>query len=150
MRIKISKKIRRRPAHFEMEEGAEPSMKEWEMIVWILENVGGELVVRRVIDKKGMKTSDLIHDGIFAEIKHTNGVLNTLNKRLGKATKQAKGGKVFVDITGAKYSNDEAIIVAISRVMSKELSEIYLIRKEKLVMRIQHKKPPDRGSNEPR
>ena len=115
------------------EPGAKLKPHEKKMVEWILQNLGGRVVVKRRSNVEGKMTADIVYDGRLAEIKATSGTLSTLDGQVRRAIKQAKGDIVFVDITGASYTNKEALRVIEHRMYRSDLKEAYVLRNWKLV-----------------
>ena len=131
-RLVVTKTHHYLPCHFEIEPGARPNFVEWQIIDWVIFSLGGPIVILKTKNLKGVKTADMIYCGILFEIKVSQGTLNSLDAQIRRAAKQTHGGGAFVDITDAKYSTEEAIIVIGNRMHRNNLPEVYLLRNHKL------------------
>ena len=119
-----------------IEPGAGLMPHEWAMAEIILRCLDGKVIVQKVSDIPGVKRADMLYNGDLAELKHTAGLLATLDGHLRRAAKQAKGELVFIDITGASYSNTDAVAVIINRMHRSGLKETLLMRDGKIIMSV--------------
>lgn len=136
LNVKITKSLlKSQKADVHRETGAYLRKHEEKVLDWIVDNVGGKIVVLKKNEEDHISTPDL-RMMMYAEIKTTSGTLNTLDKHVRQACKQTGGGWLFIDITGAGYSDFEAIATIQNRMLRNGLSDTWIIRDGKLVARI--------------
>ena len=126
------------PGKITREPGAKLKIHEEIFLEWIAENIGGAFRVLRVSTVRGEHTADIIReeDGKLFDLKCTKGNLATLDSHIRRAVKQAEGGGAFVDISSARYTEEEAIGTIKSRMARSGLSECYLVCNGKLVVKL--------------
>jgi len=100
---------------------------------WIHNNIGGDIKVLAESNINGVKNPDLEWNGSHLEIKHTSGNIGTFSKRVQEAMRQTLNGGAAIDISGAGYSNEEAIGAAISRLSGRNDGYVILVRDSKLI-----------------
>ena len=83
--------------------------KERKSAEWLRDNLGGSIVAIPRADIDNVMTPDLLWNGTALEIKNTNASLSGLDQAVRKAKHQTKGGGVLIDITGADYTDDQAV-----------------------------------------
>ena len=109
------------------------SPKETDAAEWLKRTVGGSIVAVPRAEVDGVKTPDLLWNGKPLEIKHTNSSLSALDKAIRRAKHQTDSGGVLIDITGAMYTNEEAIKQVIYRLNRSGGRFVILLRDEILV-----------------
>lgn len=117
------------------EKGSSLNYQEEHVLGWIARHIGGKIIVLKKREQDGATTPDLKMSQL-AEIKNTSGNLNTLDKHIRTAAKQTEHGWVFVNISGAKYTDEEAITTVKNRMLRSGLSQTWIIRDDKLIAHI--------------
>ena len=116
-----------------IEPGAKPNTNELNIVNWLHSTLGGDITVLKKIDMDNVKTPDLLWRGGLLEVKHVSGTLGTLDKQVRTGLSQTNNGGVLIDITGAAFSDSEAISAAINRIDRKSGDYIILIRDNNLI-----------------
>ena len=112
---------------------AQPNGKEMQAIYWLFDNLGGEIIFLVEENIAGQKNPDLSWNGGLLDIKHTNGSLDTLGKRIQIALRQSGRNGALIDISGALFADQSAIEIAVSRISRVGGSYVMLIRDNRLV-----------------
>ena len=112
---------------------APPSVKEEHSINWLFDNLGGEIQFLAEENISGQKNPDLLWNDGLLDIKHTSGNLDTLGKRIQEALRQSSRNGALIDITSAKFTDQEAIDIALSRIARVGGNYVILIRDGQLV-----------------
>ena len=102
-------------------------------IDWLHNNLGGDIIVLRPSSFEGQKISDLLWRGKPLELKHVTGNLTSMDKSIQRGLKQTNGGGILLDVTGAKFSDQDATEKAINRLVRKGFGYVIMIRDNNLV-----------------
>ena len=113
--------------------GARLNANEQNAVDWMHDNLGGDITVRAESGVPNVPNPDIEWRGELVDIKHTSGSRDTLSKRVQKAMRQTGGGGAFIDISGAAFSNADAIDTVTRRMMGGGGNYVILVRDGVLV-----------------
>ena len=113
--------------------GASLSPNEQNAVDWMHDNLGGDITVLARSHVSGVKSPDIEWRGELVDIKHVRGNLNSLDKVVRTAMHQTNNNGAFIDISGAAFSDADAVKTATERLARREGNYVILVRDGVLV-----------------